>query len=119
MMNMAKQMEEKRKKQVEGARLYAQIVAKAQRAETETIFKSALDQPIHDTVISSEHDKEPDTREESQYATNEPIFEEPIASSPEQQSPEHEGDSSMPISRSDFNRLKQKLDVILRIIDRP
>jgi len=102
------------------ARRFAQAhLEEAQRRETEHIFKSALDQPIPDTVISSDNEEVPDKDPEVECADNEPIFEESNTSSPRSPPPEQEGDSSTPINRSDFNRLKRKLDVILQIIDRP
>jgi len=120
LLEIAMEEEARLKRVADHARRFAQAnIEEAQRCETEIIFKTALDQPIRDTVISLDNEQEPDKGPEVECADNEPIFEESNTSSPKSPPPEQEGDSSTPINRSDFNRLKRKLDVILQIINRP
>jgi len=100
LLEIAREEEARLKRVADHTRRFARAnLEEAQRIETENIFKTALDQPIPDTVISSDNEPEPDNSTEVEYADNEPIFEESNTSSPRSPSPEQDGDSSTPINK--------------------
>jgi len=115
LLEMVRQEEVKRRRFVEGARRYTQ------RVETANIFEIPLQQPINDTIISSPTQKEQEKEIEAKAEFSpevKMIFKQSDNGSLEPKSLQQEGDSSAPISRLDFDKLKCKLDVILRINDR-